>query len=86
MSDTNICQSCGMPMDDDTDYGTAKDNSPSYDYCAHCFKGGEFTVKTGSAEEFVDKMIAAMAAEPDAPKMNREEALLMLGNLERWKD
>jgi hypothetical protein len=73
-------------MDDDTDYGTNADSSPSYDYCAHCFQKGEFTIKTDSAEEFVEKMLEAMASDSEAPKMSKEEALLMLGNLERWKD
>jgi len=85
MEQINICQSCGMPMDDDTDYGTNEDKSPSYDYCTHCFQEGKFVFETDSIEEFVDKMLQAMESNEDAPEMKKEEAVIMLKGLGRWK-
>ena len=37
------CQSCGMPLVSDTDYGTNQDGSKNNEYCAFCFKDGKFT-------------------------------------------
>ena len=36
-----ICQSCGMPMQEDQ-YGTEKDGSSNELYCCYCYKGGAF--------------------------------------------
>lgn len=81
----NICQSCGMPMTTEEHYGTNEDGIPNYDYCVHCWQKGEFTNPTDNLDEFVDKMLEAMEADPDAPRMGREEAKDMLENLSRWK-
>ena len=36
-----ICQSCAMPMSDDSLYGTNADGSKNSDYCIYCYKDGE---------------------------------------------
>lgn len=36
-----ICQSCGMPMQEDQ-YGTEKDGSSNELYCCYCYKDGAF--------------------------------------------
>ena len=66
-------------------YGTNEDGTPNYDYCMYCYQKGEFTIKTDDLDEFVDKMLEAMSANPGAPEMGREEAKDMLENLGRWK-
>ncbi len=81
----NICQSCGMPLTTEEQYGTNEDGTPSYDYCVHCFQKGEFTNQTENLDEFVDAMLEAMEANPHAPKIGKEEAKDMLENLGRWK-
>jgi len=37
-----ICQSCGMPMVDETLYGTNADGTKNSDYCIYCYKEGRF--------------------------------------------
>ncbi|MHC1593540.1 MAG: zinc ribbon domain-containing protein, partial [Methermicoccaceae archaeon] len=37
------CQSCGMPMEKDGDFGTEADGSRSGEFCANCYQGGKFT-------------------------------------------
>lgn len=37
-----ICQSCGMPMKDESIYGTNADGSKNSDYCIYCYKDGKF--------------------------------------------
>lgn len=36
-----ICQSCGMPMQENQ-YGTEKDGSVNDTFCCYCYKDGEF--------------------------------------------
>ncbi|MDR1096440.1 MAG: zinc ribbon domain-containing protein, partial [Spirochaetaceae bacterium] len=38
-----FCQSCGMPLSKDEDFGTNTDGSKNNDYCAYCYKDGKFT-------------------------------------------
>jgi len=85
MNDVNICQSCGMPMKEEADYGKTEDGSPSYEYCAHCFQEGKFTHEAGSVEEFTDYVLKAMAGSEEAPEMDKEEMLVVLKGLGRWK-
>lgn len=49
---TLFCQSCGMPLTDET-RGTNADNTKSDDYCIYCFKDGAFT-SNFTMEEMVD--------------------------------
>jgi len=37
------CQSCGIPMKIDTDFGTNVDGSKNEDFCAFCYKEGKYT-------------------------------------------
>ena len=48
---SKFCQSCGMPMKKDPNYGGLnKDGTKSADYCSYCYENGEFTFK-GTAKE-----------------------------------
>lgn len=37
-----ICQSCGMPIKNNSQLGTNKDGSTSQDYCKYCYIDGKF--------------------------------------------
>lgn len=43
MGQTNLCQSCGMPIDQNTPGGTNTDGSISTKYCTYCYQNGQFT-------------------------------------------
>jgi len=47
-----FCQSCGMPLTKDEDFGTNADGTRNTDYCCHCFGNGAFF-----KEETMDEMI-----------------------------
>lgn len=38
-----FCQSCGMPLEDDSLFGTNANRSKNEEYCIYCFKGGSYT-------------------------------------------
>lgn len=50
--DMKICQSCGMPMQEEQ-YGTNLDGSGNDTYCSYCYKDGEFAQKC-TMEEMID--------------------------------
>jgi len=43
MENKIFCQSCGMPMSKDADFGTNAGGSKNDDYCVYCYKNGKFT-------------------------------------------
>ena len=80
-----ICQSCGMPMQEDQ-YGTEKDGSKNQMYCCYCYEDGAFAQEC-DMEEMVESC-ASFEVEGGRAK-NLEEAKEYLRKyfptLERWK-
>lgn len=85
--DHPICQSCGMPMEDASLYGTNADQGANADYCVYCYRDGDFTAKV-TMEEMVALCVPHMT---DAlPELTAENATAMmlefLPQLKRWKE
>lgn len=80
-----ICQSCGMPMAETTDFGTNRDGSRNEEYCHYCYKNGAFTDEGITMEEKIEKNIL-MAEKMGMPK---EEAVDLanttIPKLKRWQ-
>jgi len=81
-----FCQSCGMPMQKDEDFGTEQDGGKNGDYCIYCYKDGAFT-----ADLTMDEMIDLCAGNVDDwdVKITKEEAVAMMREnfpkLKRWQ-
>lgn len=90
MDEFSVCQSCGMPLEDDEMKGTNKDGSRSDDYCTYCFANGAFTKEMTMEDmikhnlQFLDEWIKSTGVE-----MTKEEAIEelkeFLPTLKRWK-
>lgn len=86
MENMVICQSCGMPLQQDGDFGTEKDGTKNADYCVYCYKDGAFT-----ADMTMDEMIAFCAEHAGEWGMNitKDDAIAMMQEnfpkLKRWK-
>ena len=90
MDEMLICQSCGIPLEDDKMKGTNEDGSRSDEYCVYCFANGKFTRDMTMEEmiqsnmEYLDEWIASTGVE-----MTKEEAEMnlreFLPTLKRWK-
>lgn len=81
-----ICQSCGMPMQSEEQFGTEQDGSRNEDYCCYCYKDGAF-VQQCSMEEMAD-FCAPFEVEGGRAKTKEEaKAGLMryFPTLKRWK-
>lgn len=80
-----ICQSCGMPMIIDEDFGTNNDGSKNDEYCYHCYAWGGFVLPGISKNQMIERLVD-MAEEMG---VNKEEARKMVSEtipkLKRWK-
>jgi len=81
-----FCQSCGMPMAEDAQWGTEADGSTSADYCHYCYKDGTFASPDESMEEMIETCIPFMveATEKDAEAC-RAMMQAWFPTLKRWK-
>lgn len=79
------CQSCGMPLRNEEDFGTNADGNKSNEYCFHCFQNGKFLDEGITLQEKIDKnvkfAIQLGMSEDEARKM----ASIVLPKLKRWK-
>ena len=53
-----ICQSCAMPMNGESVFGTNKDGSKNSDYCIYCYKDGQF-LQQATMEEYIEMFFAS---------------------------
>ncbi len=82
---SRICQSCSMPIMDDSLLGTEKDGSKNQDYCIYCYKNGEFIDKV-SMEKYIEMNVSfyEQAGMKSADEMRRH-CEKVFPTLKRWK-
>ena len=86
MENVKICQSCGMPMQEEQQFGTNEDGSRNEKYCCYCFEDGHF-VGNSTMEEMA-KFCAKFEVEGGRAKTLEEAEKMLLEyfpTLERWK-
>ncbi|MDD1728320.1 MAG: zinc ribbon domain-containing protein [Methanospirillum sp.] len=80
-----VCQSCGMPLLSQTDYGTEADGTSSSQYCHYCYQKGAYTDPNATVDQMAEKAGAIMtqmfAMPPDKAK---EFSKMQIQNLYRW--
>lgn len=79
-----VCQSCAMPMADESLFGTNKDGSQNDEYCKYCYENGAYTNEQ-TLEEMIATCIPFMVQEgmPEAQARGILEATLP--QLKRWQ-
>lgn len=77
------CESCGMPLHDDT-RGTEADGSPSEKYCKTCYEKGAFTLPDGPIEAVQSKAMEAIIAQ-GVPPLAARKLTEGIAGLPRWK-
>ena len=80
-----ICQSCSMPLVKEEDFGKNRDGSKNKDYCAYCYKDGEFSDKTMTAEKMIGVCIPFLVKEGVEEQEAKNILLNTIPNLKRWK-
>jgi hypothetical protein len=81
------CQSCGMPLSETSgNLGTNRDGSNTLEYCAFCFRMGEFTSPNQTLDEMIESSIENMTADLNMPiERATELANSFIPTLGRWK-
>lgn len=81
---TRFCQSCAIPMPNDSLLGTNSDGTLNPDYCRYCYDNGRF-LQDVTMEEFIELCV------PLAPHAGMTEAQMrnhctrVFPALKRWK-
>lgn len=81
-----ICQSCGMPMQRDDQFGKNADGSENREYCLYCCPEGKARMQ-GTLEEMIAlcaKIETQMGLHPDE-ETARARLSQYLPTLKRWK-
>ena len=81
---SQICQSCAMPMDNETVFGTNRDGSKNPDYCKYCYKNGEFTDNV-SMEKYIEMMVPFADQAGMTGEQMRKYCKEVFPTLKRWK-
>ena len=87
-SKQEICQSCGLPFDENHRHAHEADGSVNPDYCSKCMDNGIFC-SDNSMEEMIERTIPHMMAntlgltEEKAREVLRTE---LFPNLKRWQE
>ena len=86
-----ICQSCGMPMMAEEQFGTNDDGSMNTEYCTYCYQDGAFTGNYTMNEmidhnlEFLDEFNKDVER-PFTREEARAEMRKFFPTLKRWKN
>lgn len=87
MEDKKFCQSCGVPMEADSDFGTNQDGMKNEDYCCYCYQKGAFTAPDMTMEDVIGLNLK-FNEENGYPFGTQEKAREMmeqwLPSLKRW--
>ncbi|MCK4319393.1 zinc ribbon domain-containing protein [Candidatus Micrarchaeota archaeon] len=80
-----ICQSCGMPMEKEEDFGTNADGEIVEDYCSFCFNNGRFSDENMTMEEMIEIVAGHISREMNVPEEKAEKmAKELIPTLKRW--
>ncbi len=79
------CQSCGMPMKKDGDFGTEADGRKSEEYCVYCYQSGKFTQSDITLEGMQKRVYDMMVSQLGMPEEKAKELIDYLPMLKRWR-
>ena len=81
----DICQSCGMPLQKEEDFGTNENESKNNEFCHFCFQNGRFTDEGITMDEKIEKNINIAMNMGISEDKAKEMANNTIPNLKRLK-
>ena len=78
-----ICQCCGMPLEDDTLISHNSDGTLNEEYCKWCFADGTYTYS--NMDDLIEVCVKNMVNENFTEKQAREYMKNLLPKLDYWK-
>lgn len=87
MDDKARCQSCGQPISAAfNNSGTDAAGASVSDFCAFCFKDGDFVNPNQTLDEMIQSSVANMTGEQNVPEAKtKEPAHAFIPKLRRWQ-
>lgn len=79
------CQSCGMPMKIDSDFGTNADGRKNEEYCTFCFQKGQFTNPNITMEQMITACAGIMVKYGTSEDQAKKQVQELIPTLKRWK-
>jgi hypothetical protein len=81
---TEVCQSCGMPLQLDTPTrpGLRSPDDPSY--CSHCYRAGAFVLPDLTVEQMQARVLAKLR-DVGVPESRARRLTRRIPSLQRWK-
>lgn len=88
MENVLICQSCGMPMQEENLFGKEADGAKNEEYCTYCYQDGAFTAPHDTLESMINTCVPFMVeADPKlSPESARAQLEAFLPTLKRWQN
>ena len=83
MKTDTICQSCSMPLNQPSLFGTEKDGSKSLFYCSYCYHNGAFT--SNITLEGMKILVRDKMRQMKMEESFINKTIAILPNLKRWK-
>ena len=84
-----FCQSCGMPMSKDEEFGTNEDGTLNNEYCSYCFKNGAYIDADITMNEMLKMGLKGIDENTEMSKlmkfMIKKMYPFQIKKLKRWK-
>jgi hypothetical protein len=81
-----FCQSCGMPMQEASDFGMGADGLRINDFCHFCYDHGTFTEPEMTRQQMVDRCVTFMTRQTFTPEWEARTLLTdVIPKLKRWR-
>jgi len=84
MAKVDTCQSCGMPLNKEENWGTNFGGSKTTEYCKFCFQDGKFSDQNLTMERVIEKSVELSKKLWMPEDKAREIANNTIPKLKRW--
>ena len=78
-----FCQSCSMPLNQQSLFGTEKDGSKNLFYCSYCYQNGAFT--SNITIEEMKRLVRDKMRQMKMDESVINKTIAILPKLKRWK-
>ena len=79
-----ICQSCGMPIENNSDLGSEINGKLNEDYCKYCYQNGKF-IDDVTMEEYIEMCSKYGEQAGMTNEQMKEFCQKLFPTLKRWK-
>jgi len=81
-----FCQSCAMPLQKPSDFGTRADGVRVNDYCRYCYQNGQFTEPAITQPAMIDKCVNFMVRQTMTTEAHARVFMEdVIPSLRRWR-